>query len=85
MEIVLAIFLTAIAYLAFPVGYYLVKGKVNEKKAKKMALLNSIICAITFVVIGIAANLQPATNGTMFAPAFLYYFIGKAILSSPNA
>lgn len=84
MEIVLAVLLTALAYLAFPVGYYVVNGKVSEKKAKKMALLNSVICEAIFTIGGFAIGVAPSTNGTMFAQGFLYYFIAKAILGSPT-
>ena len=80
MEIVLAFLLTALAYLAFPVGYYMVNGKVSEKKGKKLALWNSIICEAIFTIGGFAIGVEPSTNGTMFVQGFFYYFIAKKIL-----
>lgn len=58
----------------------MVNGKVSEKKGKKLALWNSIICEIIFTIGGFAIGVEPATNGTMFAQGFFYYFIAKKIL-----
>lgn len=84
LEIGISLLLTIICYLIFPIIYLKTKGKVAEKKGKKLALWNSIVCATVFFVIGMAIGLQPATNGTMFAPAVLYYFISKFILIDYN-
>ena len=76
----IALFLTVISYLIFPIIYVKKNGKVSEKLGKKLALWNSIICALIFLVLGICMGLEPSTNGTMFAPAVFYYFIAKSIL-----
>ena len=85
-----ALFLTAFVYLMFPVVYVMAKGKVNTKKGKKFALLNSFICAgifffITVIIITSDTNLPGGEiGGYSLAPAFLYYFIAKAILTDKN-
>lgn len=76
----IALFLTVISYLIFPIIYVKKNGKASEKLGKKLALWNSIICALIFLVLGICIGLTPSTNGTMFAPAVFYYFIAKSIL-----
>ena len=85
-----ALFLTAFVYLMFPVVYVMAKGKVNTKKGKKFALLNSFICAgifffITVIIIASNTNLSGGEiGGYSLAPAFLYYFIAKSILTDKN-
>ena len=76
----IALVLTVIFYLIFPIIYVKKNGKVSEKLGKKLALWNSIICALIFFILGFCIGLEPSTNSTMFAPAFFYYFIAKSIL-----
>ena len=76
--------LSVFVYLIVPIVWVKFNGRVEEKKAKKIALWNSICCAILFVIIGIAIDMTPSQNGTMFAPAFLYYFIAKSILTKQD-
>lgn len=80
LKIVIMLFLTIIIYLVFPILYVKKYGKTSEKAGKKIALLNSIICAGIFFVLGLLMNVPISTNGTMFAPAFFYYYISKSIL-----
>lgn len=80
----IALLLTVVSYLIFPIIYVKKNGKVSENVGKKLALWNSIICAVIFLVLGICIGLTPAANGTMFAPAVLYYFIAKSILIDKN-
>lgn len=76
----IALILTVISYLIFPIIYVKKNGKVSENLGKKLALWNSIICALIFFIVGFCIGLEPSTNSTMFAPAFFYYFIAKSIL-----
>lgn len=80
MEILISLLITLVAYLIFPICYRYSNGKVSEKKGKKIALWNSIICEAIFTIGGFAIGVEPATNGTMFAQGFFYYFIAKKIL-----
>lgn len=84
LQLVISLILTVFIYLTFPVIFLFVKGKVPAKKAGKLALLNSIILGITFSVIAMTLNLEQS-SGTMFASAFFYYFIAKAILTDKHA
>ena len=84
VQLVAAAFLTAIAYLIFPICYKSVKGKVPKKKGSNISLVNSIICAIIFMILSIVLNIDPKTNGAMFAPTILYYFINRSILVDYN-
>ena len=72
--------LTVVVYLLFPVAYRLIKGAVPAKKARVMSLVNTIICAIIFTVFQMILFADDPTFIPSVAPAFLYYFIGKAIL-----
>lgn len=69
-----------VVYLFFPLCYRYSKGKVNKNKGKKIALINSIVCAFLFIVLEIIIRLDPISGGIMFAPAVLYYYISKSIL-----
>lgn len=80
LKLGIAFLLTVVSYLIFPICYRHSNGRVCEKKGKKLALWNSIVCAIIFLILGICIGLEPSSNGTMFAPAFLYYFVSKSIL-----
>lgn len=80
MEIFISLIFTVIVYLCFPVLFILFNGKVCVTKGKKFALWNSIICAAIFLFGGIIIGKEPNMNGTMFAPAFFYYYIAKAIM-----
>ncbi len=84
LQLGLAFFITLICYLIFPFIYLGINGKVDPKKGHKLALWNSIICAGIFFIFGIILGLSPTFNGSMFAPAFLYYFVAKLILVDKN-
>lgn len=71
--------LTIFVYLIFPTTFVLIKGKVNSKFGRKLALGNSIICAIIFCIVRAILS-GGETIVTSFAPAVLYYFIAKLIL-----
>lgn len=78
--IVLALFLTVVVYLAFPVIYITTVDKVPENIAKKYALINSIAGAAVFMLLRVLTG-SDAMGAGGFAPAVLYYFIAKAILT----
>ena len=72
--------ITIFVYLLFPTIYYMYNGKIAEEKAKKYSLINAIVCAAIFVLIRAISGLD-AVGTAGFAPAVLYYFIAKAIMS----
>ena len=80
MQILIALLLTIVCYLIFPICYRYFYGKVDEKKGKKLALWNSIVCEVIFIICGMTYGVDPSTNGTMIAQGFFYYFISKKIL-----
>lgn len=83
INLLLAILLTAVAYMAFPLIRLAVNhGKFEKKKAKKIALWNSIVVGAIFLVITTAAS----SDGTTWsaAPAFLYYWINCTLLTGKN-
>ncbi len=87
--IFLAILLTAFVYLIFPILYVANNGKVSPKKGKKLALSNTIICAaifflLTLIIVSTTENVSAEIGGYSLAPAFLYYFIAKAIFTDKN-
>ena len=77
MSIIADILLTVILYMGVPVIILIFRGKMDKKKAKKIALWNSVIVGLLFCVITTEAG------GTWSAgPAVLYYFINLAILKN---
>ena len=82
-SVILSIFLTIIAYLAFPMIRILInKGRFSAKKAQKIALWNSIIVGLIFCFLTVALSNGNATWNA--APAFLYYWVNKAILTNKD-
>ncbi len=84
LELVISLLLTIVVYLIFPCIYLGTKGKVPVKQAKKLALINSIICATLFCIIRAIIS-GGKTVVSSFAPAVLYYFITKSILSNKQS
>lgn len=79
----LGVILTAIVYMAFPLIRLLINGKrFPKKRANKIALLNSIIVGAIFFI-ATAALSESATTWNA-APAFMYYWINKAILTDKH-
>ena len=77
--ILLSVILTAIAYMAFPLIRMLINhGKFERKRAKKIALWNSIIVGFVFCILTLSISGGRAWSA---APAFLYYCINCAILT----
>ena len=78
--LIIDLFITVFIYLSFPVFYLLVKGKVEYKKAHRMALINSIVCALLFAI-GRTLISPSATVAINFLAAWFYYDIAKKILT----
>lgn len=83
LSLVIDLILTIFVYLIYPISYRCANGKVSKSKGKKIALLNSIICAGLFCLVR-AVITNGAIVVTTFAPAVLYYFIAKLILIDKN-
>ena len=82
--IVLAFLLTLIIYLSFPTAYVIMKGKVSKKKATKMAIINSVVCAVIFEAIALALLADDPSYTPNFLPAIFYYGIARAILKEKD-
>lgn len=76
--IIIAIHLTAICYMAFPILRLIIhRGKFERKKARRIALWNSIVLGVIFFVLN-AALFESASAPT---PAIIYFWINFAILA----
>lgn len=83
-SIILSLLLTAVAYMAFPlIKLFINAGRFARKRAHKIALWNSIVLGAVFCITTIAVS----EGGTVWngAPAFLYYWINRSILTDKNA
>ena len=82
-SVILGLLLTVAAYLAFPLIKLYTNGERFEKEeARKIALWNSIICGVIFLVLSIASENVSAWNAT---PAIVYYFVNYAILAKKDS
>ena len=80
----ISLLLTAIIYMAFPLIRLVINhGKFEKKRAKKIAFWNSIIVGAFFCIVTIGTS----DGGTTWnaAPAVLYYFINRALLTDKYA
>lgn len=83
MGILGGLIITAIAYMAVPMIMLASNGgKFPKKKANKIALWNSVVVGIIFLIITISLE---ATAGWTPLPAFLYYWINSAIIMEKGA
>ena len=79
----LSLILTIIAYMAFPlIRLWMNHGKFEKKRAKKIALWNSIVVGAFFCILTVVGDSGSTWNA---APAFLYYWINCAVLTDKNA
>lgn len=88
MIILIDLLLTVFVYLFFPFLYRKIKGRVPHKKAKKISLINAIVCAVAFEAFRIilyTSVLGEMPSSVGIAPAFLYYFIGVSILEEKGS
>ena len=84
LSIILGLILTAVAYMAFPLIKLLANGgRFPNNRAHKIALWNSIVLGTVFCIATIAVS----EDGTIWngAPAVLYYWINRSILTDKNA
>ncbi len=80
LNLLLNVFLTAIAYTAFPLIRICINhGRFSKKRAKRIALWNSVIVGFIFCIFTIVLSESGTTWNA--APAFLYYWINRAILT----
>lgn len=83
LRIIIGILLTAVAYLAFPLIKLLINGgSFSKNRAHKIALWNSIVVGAIFCIVTI--EVSDGATAWNAAPAFLYYYINKAILTNKN-
>lgn len=83
-SIILSLVLTAVAYMVFPLIRLLINGgRFAKNRAHKIALWNSIVLGAFFCITTIAVS----EDGTIWngAPAVLYYWINRAILTDKDA
>lgn len=76
--------LTAAIYLAVPLIRLLINnGRFSPKRAHRIALWNSIVLGLIFCIL----TIEFSENGTVWnaAPAVIYYWVNKAILTDKNA
>ena len=77
--VIVDLMITLAVYLVFPLIYVKVHGKVERKKAKKLAIRNSVLCCVLFFVF--RAIVSGGAEVYFSVPvAFFYYFINKKIL-----
>ena len=82
MYFLIDLVLTLIVYLSFPIAYRYRYGKVERKQASKISLWNSIIGAFVFILIrAVIGALNPVSS---FAPAVLYFYINRSILTDKS-
>ena len=84
VDLLLRILLTAVAYMVFPIIRLIINdGKFERKRARKIALWNSIVLGLIFCILTIAIS----ESGTVWSagPAVLYYWINRALLSKKSA
>ncbi len=83
MGVLGSLLITAIAYMAVPMIMMASNGgKFPKKKANKIAIWNSVIVGILFLIITISVE---ATAGWTPTPAFLYYWINRAIITEKSS
>lgn len=84
VNLLLSLVLTAVVYMAFPLIRLAINhGKFEKKRAKKIALWNSIVVGAFFCIVTIGTSDGGTTwNAT---PAVMYYFINRALLTDKYA
>lgn len=79
--ILLALVITGIAYFVFPLIYVHTNGKVDNKKAWKIAIINFIICHMIFIGIAVSVGMD---GGSASAAPVLWLFLTQAYLHDKN-
>ena len=69
--------LTVFIYLFFPLCYEFLYGRVSNKKAKKLALCNSLICCTIFCIIKewLEADWGIFLSINFSAPVFWFFIV----------
>ncbi len=80
MIILIDLLATVLIYLFFPVLYLKIKGKVPLKKARKLSIINTIICVAVFEAFQLIVFADDPTYVPNFLPAILYYNISVSML-----
>lgn len=82
LRILLALIRTAFTYMVFPLIRLLInQGRFEKKKARKIALWNSIIIGAFYFVL---TALSESDRTWSIVPAMLYYGINCAILTDSS-
>lgn len=77
LSIIVALSITIFSYMSIPIILLIInKKKFELEKAKKIALWNSIIVALIFIIINLSMD-----NKVNLVPPFIYYYINIALLS----
>lgn len=79
--IILALVITGIAYFVFPLIYVHTNGKVDNKKAWKIAIINFIICHMIFIGIAVSVGMD---GGSASAAPVLWLFLTQSYLHDKN-
>ena len=82
LNLLVSLVLTAIIYMAFPlIRLAMNHGRFERKRARRIALWNSIILGAFFCIANAALSDGTAWSAT---PALLYYWINCALLTNKN-
>lgn len=78
-SLMINVVLTAVVYMAFPLIKLCINhGRFQRKRARRIALWNSIVLGAFFCILTISGDSNSTWNA---APAFLYYWINCVILT----
>ena len=78
----LGLLLTAVFYMGFPlIRLYCNHGKFEKKKARSIALWNSVVVGAVFLLLTYLGG----SSSWSYGPAFLYYLINRAILTKKES
>ena len=82
--IILDIIITFVAHMIIPFLLLYIDGKTSKKQATKIALINSSVCLVLFCILRACMSDGKDILGNGFAPATLYFFIVRAMLTDKN-
>ena len=84
MSFVLDLIITFVAHIIVPFLLLYIDGKTSKKQATKIALINSSVCLVLFCILRACMSGGKDILGNGFAPATLYFFIVRAMLTDKN-
>ena len=82
--IILDIIITFVAHMIVPFLLLYIDGKISKKQATKIALINSSVCLVLFCILRACMSGGKDILGNGFAPATLYFFIVRSMLTDKN-